>query len=94
MLYLGLRPGEAAAVGWADIDFNNGVVHVWRGRKLDASGAAVVGDTKTRGSVRSSTPPDGPRSTPPHRKRQNLQRLAAGTSWSNRDGLVFGQMRR
>jgi integrase len=90
MLYLGLRPGEAAAVGWADIDFDNGVVHVWRGRKLDASGAAVVGDTKTPGSIRSlDAPPAVLEALLRHRKRQSLDRLTAGTAWSNRDGLVF-----
>ncbi|MGD9999093.1 MAG: tyrosine-type recombinase/integrase [Acidimicrobiia bacterium] len=90
MLFLGLRPGEAAGIGWADIDFDNGVIHVWRGRKLDASGAAVVGDTKTPGSIRSlDAPPPVIDALLHHRKRQNLDRLGAGAAWSNRDGLVF-----
>ena len=30
MLYLGLRPGEAAALSWADIDADHHIVHVRR----------------------------------------------------------------
>ena len=90
MLYLGLRPGEAAAIAWADIDFDNGVIHIWRGRKLDASGAAVVGDTKTPGSIRSLDAPSAVLDAlARHRKRQNLDRLAVGPAWSNVEGLVF-----
>jgi integrase len=90
MLYLGLRPGEAAAIGWADIDFDNGIVHIWRGRKIDASGAAIVGDTKTPGSIRSL---DAPKAVldalAAHRRTQNRQRLAIGPAWPNAEGLVF-----
>jgi len=90
MLYLGLRPGEVAAIGWADIDFDNGIIHIWRGRKLDTAGAAIVGDTKTPGSIRSlDAPPVVLDALAQHRKKQNLQRLAVGPAWSNVEGLVF-----
>lgn len=52
MLYLGLRPGEAAGLAWDDIDVESGTVHVWRSRKIGTSGDAVVGETKTPGSIR------------------------------------------
>ena len=56
MLYLGLRPGEAAALSWADIDFDANVVHVRKGRKR-LGGRITVGTTKTPGSVRSLNAP-------------------------------------
>jgi integrase len=28
MLYLGLRPGEAAGLSWNDIDFEGGTIHI------------------------------------------------------------------
>ncbi len=90
MLHLGLRPGEAAAISWADVDFDNGVVHIWRSRKVDPAGAAMVGDTKTPGSIRSL---DAPQvvldSLAAHRSKQNRQRLAVGPAWSNVEGPVF-----
>lgn len=90
MLFLGLRPGEAAALGWADIDVDNRIIHVWRSRKADASGAAVIGATKTPGSVRSlDAPPVVLQALTAQRHRQNCQRLAVGSAWSNAEDLVF-----
>jgi integrase len=90
MLLMGLRPGEAAAISWDDIDFDHRTIHIWLGRKLDAAGAAVVGDTKTPGSIRSL---DAPTlvldALAEHRTRQELQRRDLGAHWSNDDNLVF-----
>lgn len=90
MLYLGLRPGEAAGVAWDDIDFESGTLHVWRARKVGHNGDAVVGETKTPGSIRTL---DAPRpvldALTRHRKRQNEQRLLVGQLWSNEENLVF-----
>ena len=56
MLYLGLRPGEAAALSWDDIDFDHHIVHVRKGRKRNR-GTITIGTTKTTGSVRSLNAP-------------------------------------
>ena len=91
MLFLGLRPGEAAAVSWDDIDFDNGTIHIWRGRKVDTTGAAVVGSTKTPGSIRSLDAPDivlDALAPPPHTAKTSLADMV-GTAWRNDDDLVF-----
>lgn len=90
MLYLGLRPGEAAGLAWSDIDFEAATLHVWRARKVGHTGDAVVGETKTPGSIRTL---DAPKpvldALTGQRKRQNEQRLAVGHLWSNEENLVF-----
>ncbi len=90
MLFLGLRPGEAAAVSWQDVDIDNGTIHVWRGRKVDSSGAAVVGSTKTPGSVRSLDAPEKVLAALDRQRdrQQDLAKLVGGT-WANEDDLVF-----
>jgi integrase len=89
MLYLGLRPGEAAALSWEDIDFDGGVVHVRKGRKR-VGGRITIGTTKTPGSVRSLDAPtvimDALRTT---RHDQRLERIAAGDRWHNENDLIF-----
>lgn len=89
MLYLGLRPGEAAALAWADIDFTNRIVHVRRGRKRN-KGTISIGSTKTPGSVRSLDAPakviDLIRE---HRIAQKRERLAIAAIWCNDEDLVF-----
>lgn len=90
MLFLGLRPGEAAAVSWDDIDFENNTIHIWRARNVDSSGAAVVGSTKTPGSVRSLDAPDVVLNAL-RRQRDRQDDLAAlvGAAWCNEEDLVF-----
>ncbi|MFK7920064.1 MAG: tyrosine-type recombinase/integrase [Ilumatobacter sp.] len=90
MLYLGLRPGEAAGLAWRDLDFDAGTVHVWRSRKTASSGNSVVGSTKTPGSIRTLDAPQPVLdSFVRHRRRQQEQRLAAGSWWTNEENLVF-----
>ncbi len=90
MLYLGLRPGEAAGLAWTDIDFDHAIVHIWRARKVDRTGAAAVGETKTPGSIRSLDAPDVViDALVRHRVQQNLTRLALGPAWINDESLVF-----
>ena len=90
MVYLGLRPGEAAGLSWDDVDLEHGIVHVRRARSLDGRGGAVIGKTKTAHSVRSL---DAPQSVvaalKAHRRAQARQRLAAGELWANPEDLVF-----
>lgn len=89
MLYLGIRPGEAAALSWTDIDFEGHVVHVRKGRKR-IGGRITVGTTKTPGSVRSLDAPTVVMNTFRERRRdQKLERIAAGDRWHNEDDLVF-----
>lgn len=89
MLYLGLRPGEAAALAWSDIDFTNNIVHVRRGRKRN-KGTITIGSTKTPGSVRSL---DAPAKVidllKEQRVAQKRDRLAAVTAWRNDEDLIF-----
>lgn len=89
MLYLGIRPGEAAGLSWYDIDFEEGVVHVRRSRKR-VKGTMIIGKTKTSFSIRSLDAPSQVMTA--FRKRQHeqkTQRLAAGERWKNDDHLVF-----
>ncbi len=51
MLLLGLRPGEAAALAWGDVDLEAGVLHVVQARRWTPRGYEV-GATKTRRSAR------------------------------------------
>jgi integrase len=90
MLYLGLRPGEAAGLAWPDVNFNAKTIHIWRSMSRTATGAAVLADTKTPQSVRSLDAPkpvlDAFRR---RRTEQQQQRLAAGSLWRNEHDLVF-----
>ncbi|MGH9272510.1 MAG: tyrosine-type recombinase/integrase [Ilumatobacteraceae bacterium] len=90
MLYLGLRPGEAAALAWDDVDLPHRVVHVRRALKRSEAGRISVGPTKTAQSVRSL---DAPPVVVDHLRRrrheQRKQRLAAGSLWSSPDDLIF-----
>lgn len=90
MLYLGLRPGEASGLSWDDIDFDHGTIHVWRSISRDASGTVVLGDTKTKQSVRSLGVPEVVLEALRRRRTDQTEaRLLAGSIWSNPDDLVF-----
>ena len=60
-LRLGLRPGEAAALHWDDIDLDGGIVRVHRGARLTHGRPEVVDTLKTAGSARDIGLPDGAR---------------------------------
>jgi len=85
-LRVGLRPGEAAALWWDDID--GAVVHVRRGRQAVGGRVEVVDDLKTEASRRAiELPPDLVAWLADHRKAWLGEKLAA-TSWHD-DRLVF-----
>lgn len=86
---LSLRPGEAAALYWSDIDFETGTVNVTRGRLTDDKGhASVKDDLKTRQAKRTLEAPEVLLDMlKAHRHRQTVERLAA-PQWVNEE-LVF-----
>lgn len=89
MLYLGLRPGEVAALAWSDIDFTNHIVHVRRGRKRNR-GTISIGSTKTPGSVRSLDAPAKVIDLLRERRlAQKHERLSAVGAWRNDENLLF-----
>ncbi|WP_395155535.1 tyrosine-type recombinase/integrase [Ilumatobacter sp.] len=85
-LRLGLRPGEAAALYWHDVD--NGVVNVVRGLRRDRGRPVIVDEVKTKGSRRTiELPADLADWLADHRRRQLAERIAAPT-WAD-DRIVF-----
>jgi integrase len=79
---LGLRPGELRALTWDLADLDGEVVHVWRS-------ASRGGDTKTPGSRRSLVlPKRATAALRAHKKRQAVERLAAGERWQDHN-LLF-----
>ncbi len=90
MLFLGLRPGEAAGLSWPDIDFESGVIHIWRARRRDATGRSIISDPKTAQSVRSLTAPEPVLdSLRRHRREHARHRLEIGEMWVGEEDLVF-----
>lgn len=85
-LLVGLRPGEAAALYWADITDN--VVNVTRGVRVVGGRARVVDDLKTSESKRTiEMPGELVAMLAEHRAAQIIERLAA-PSWVD-ERLVF-----
>jgi integrase len=79
---LGLRPGELRALRWDHLDLKAGIIHVWRSARRG-------GDTKTPQSRRTlQLPQRAVSALSAHRRRQAIERLAAGFAWHDH-GLVF-----
>ena len=90
MLYLGVRPGEVAGLTWADIDFDNHIIHVRRSLKLENKRLVVDERLKTTRSRRSlDAPPPLIDTFHTHRQLQQQMQLDAGSNWTNPDDLVF-----
>lgn len=85
---IGLRPSEALALGWADVDLKAGTVKVRR--TLDRQdGRYVFNEPKSRTSRRTLLlPAVCVEALKAHRRRQLEERLAAGEEWEDWD-LVF-----
>lgn len=89
---LGLRPGELLGLSWADVDLDNGVLHLRRQLKREHN-MPVLGNLKTKRSRRSLRLP--PVVVEALHRRQALQldeRDAAGRQWSQQwaaERLVF-----
>ena len=89
MVFLGVRPGEAAGLSWDDVDFANQLIHIRRALKRGAwASCTSVFRRQCSRSAHSMHPTRC--STRSVRKRvQNVERLAAGEVWNNEEGLVF-----
>jgi len=87
-LILGLRPGELTGLRWQDIDFDTGVISIWKSLK-HRKGQLWEGDTKTRQSRRRlQALPITLAALKAHRARQAAEKLKAGNAWTDA-GLVF-----
>lgn len=86
----GLRLGELLGLRWSDIDLDARSLTVRRALSRAEGGGFAFGDPKTARSRRTVMLPavavDGLRR---QRVRQAEAKLAAGTAWQDRDGLVF-----
>jgi len=52
MIDTGMRPGEACALTWADLDFNKGRIRIERAITKDSDGQPMIAPPKTAKSVR------------------------------------------
>ncbi len=88
-LAVGLRQGEALGLRWADVDLDEGVIHV-RQTLMRLTGRGIVfGTPKSSKSRRSiAIPASLLDALKAHRKAVNTQRLALGNHWTD-SGLVF-----
>ena len=82
MLMLGLRPGEAAALHWSDVDLDGQELQVRRNlRKLEGA-FEITEELKTPKSRRSlRMPPPLVEALRGHREVQDSEREAAGEAW-------------
>ena len=87
MLILGLRPGECLGLGWADIDYDDGMtVTVRHGLKRDGT----LGDVKNDGSRRQlPLPASAVPALKARKAAQAADQLAAGEYWQGSDDLIF-----
>jgi integrase len=86
----GLRLGEALGLSWSDVDFDAGTLTVHHGMALRADGTFGLAEPKTLKSQRTIPLTTIARlALQRQRARQAEWRLAAGTAWQDRDGLVF-----
>ena len=52
LLLTGMRYGEAAALTWGEIDYNNNIIHVVKNRTRNEQGSVMIGTPKTKTSTR------------------------------------------
>jgi integrase len=84
----GLRRGELLGLRWTDVV--DGTLTVRRAMARDAAGGWSTAEPKSARSRRSIPLPGTARATLDRQKaRQNIERLAAGSAWQDRYGLVF-----
>ncbi|MGH9130276.1 MAG: site-specific integrase, partial [Acidimicrobiales bacterium] len=89
MILLGLRPGEAFALEWQDVNLDARVLRVRQGIKRAGGAQFALGEPTTPKSRRSLDMPTRVVEAFRHRlKDQETQRQAAGEAWEE-TGLVF-----
>lgn len=87
LITTGLRPSEALALRWSDIEA--GRLHVQRGLTRHPDGSFEFNEPKTARGRRAVTLPQSTTvALRDHRQRQLSDRLRAGAAWTDRD-LVF-----
>lgn len=88
-LRTGLRKGELLGLHWEDLDLDGGTASVHRSLQRTPTGGLIILHTKTRASERRiALPTECINSLKIHQERQQEERQAAGTSWTD-NGLVF-----
>ena len=91
IMLLGLRPGEADALAWDDVDLAAGSVVIHRAmQRIDGGRPVAIGPTKTKQARVLALPAHLVDLLRQHRVSQATERLAAGRYWSQDwPGLVF-----
>jgi integrase len=89
LLLAGLRPGEAAALTWADLD--GATLRVERAVTEDLDGNRVVGPTKTRRARAVTLPTEAVAALDRHRKWQagDVLRRGARAAWADAGASMF-----
>ncbi|MGH9831412.1 MAG: tyrosine-type recombinase/integrase, partial [Blastocatellia bacterium] len=89
LIVTGCRPGEALALKWSDINWQNGAVTIQRNLVRLKGGKWQFDDPKTaKGRRTLPLPPKMIKMLSDHRRRQNEHRLKLGAEWRALD-LVF-----
>ena len=52
LAFTGMRKGEALALEWSDIDFENKIIHITKGVSLDENDIPIISTPKTKKSIR------------------------------------------
>jgi integrase len=88
-LSLGLRPGEARAVRWADVDLGSSHPHLRVGAAFSrAKGGQQLGEPKARSRRTVPLPEQCVAALRVHQDRQRIERELASSEW-NESGFVF-----
>lgn len=91
-LHTGMRPGEWLGLPWDAVDLDAGTVTV-RQALHEEAGRVYIGGVKTKAALRTITiPKTVVQALREHRRRQLLERMAAGAAWQD-TGLVFTNTR-
>lgn len=86
----GLRQGELLGLRWSDIDFEGRTLVVRRSLARAYGGGYAIAEPKTARSRRTVMLPTlAVEALRRQKARQAAERLAAGSAWQDRDGLVF-----
>lgn len=89
MLHSGMRPQEAGALTWDDLDVAAGTVSVNKALVEETSGHWIIGPTKTRKGRVVALPPECVAQLQAHRVRQAATILQAGAAYDRAGNLMF-----